>query len=52
MVSSWHHEVHPGIVRMHHFIFWSVKDGVVDGQHGADSQHLLCAFIPGTDEMK
>lgn len=46
MVSSWHHKVHPGIVRVHHFVFWPVEDGVVDRQHGGDSQHLLRTLIP------
>ncbi len=46
MVSSGSEEVDPGIIGMNDLIFRSIKDGIVDGEHGCDAQNLLSTLVP------
>lgn len=50
VVSSGHHKAHSGVVGVHHLVFGSVEDRVVDRQHGRYGQHLLRTLVPGQQQ--
>lgn len=45
VITSSTEKIHARVVRVYDFILRTVKDGVIDGQHGCDCKNLLHAFV-------